>query len=65
MKKSEKKVKIFIDYCYLSDKIILSKKGEILMTLRMNNYFDFVAGKVALIIIDIISIIVLGGLILR
>lgn len=35
------------------------------MTLRMNNYFDFVAEKVALIIVDIIRIIVLGGLILR
>ena len=35
------------------------------MTLYMNNYIDFVAEKMALIIVDIISIIVLGGLILR
>ena len=51
-----------IDYIFSYIKLILSKKGEMIMTLNMSNYLSFVAEKVALIIIDII--LVLNGLIL-
>ena len=44
-------------------KLYLSKKGDIFMTLYMNDYIDFIAERMALIIIDII--LVLRGLILR